>query len=138
MPLPSERHIRILVLHPAVRLDSPISCTLKEISLDAIRDKKHQYEALSYVWGSPAGDREVTCNKRALLVTENCLLALRYLRRKTRKRLLWVDAICINQESIEERNIQVRLMGDVYSLSKHVLIWLGIGDVQTKMLFRLF
>jgi hypothetical protein len=39
--------------------------------------------------------------------------------------LLWVDAICINQDDIEERNRQVKLMAFIYSRALAVLVWLG-------------
>lgn len=38
---------------------------------------------------------------------------------------LWIDAISINQNDIPERSKQVSMMGDIYSLSQTVLVWLG-------------
>jgi len=70
------------------------------------------------------------------MVTDNCLTALRYLRPKKKARTLWVDAICIDQSSINERNHQVKLMGDVYKLARRVLIWLGEGDADSPGLMR--
>jgi hypothetical protein len=40
-------------------------------------------------------------------------------------RKLWIDALCINQEDIAERNVQVQRMGNIYQTAKGVLIWLG-------------
>jgi hypothetical protein len=37
----------------------------------------------------------------------------------------WIDAICINQSAISERNHQVRLMSDIYKTAQAVLVWLG-------------
>jgi hypothetical protein len=39
--------------------------------------------------------------------------------------LLWVDAICIDQSNIEERNHQVKLMDLIYKNAKIVFMWLG-------------
>jgi hypothetical protein len=39
--------------------------------------------------------------------------------------LLWIDALCINQDDVNERTQQVRMMGDVYSSAEQVIIWLG-------------
>jgi hypothetical protein len=38
---------------------------------------------------------------------------------------LWVDAICIDQSNIAERNQQVAMMGDIYSTATRVAAWLG-------------
>ena len=130
------KHIRVLILHPSRDFQAPVTCSLREISLEAKADKACFYDALSYVWGSPTGDREIICDGQTLMVTDNCLTALRYLRPKKKARTLWVDAICIDQSSINERNHQVKLMGDVYKLARRVLIWLGEGDADSPGLMR--
>ncbi|KAJ4289848.1 hypothetical protein N0V90_011180 [Kalmusia sp. IMI 367209] len=38
----------------------------------------------------------------------------------------WIDAICINQGDIAEKNEQVPRMGDIYSMATRVWIWLGV------------
>ncbi len=38
---------------------------------------------------------------------------------------MWVDSICINQESIEEKNHQVRMMWRIYRSAARVWIWIG-------------
>jgi hypothetical protein len=72
------------------------------------------YEALSYVWGSKTGDRLLYYEGKVVLTTQNCEEALRSLRRSSTARALWIDAICIDQTNLLERNAQVDLMGDVY------------------------
>jgi hypothetical protein len=37
----------------------------------------------------------------------------------------WIDAVCINQRDISERNDQVAMMRDIYSNASFVLVWLG-------------
>lgn len=135
-PLSPGKTIRILILEPALQMSKPVSCSLKELSLENVDPKKSPYEALSYVWGSPKGDKKLNCNGQPLLVTENCLAALRHLRYRRKSRTLWIDAICIDQSSVKERNHQVRLMGDVYKLARRVLIWLGVGNRDTGRLMR--
>jgi hypothetical protein len=71
------------------------------------------------------GNIPVSCHGQELLITENCVAALRRIRSKFRKCILWIDSICIDQSSTEERNHQVALMGDVYSMASEVIIWLG-------------
>jgi hypothetical protein len=57
------------------------------------------------------------CEKKVILITENCDAALRHLRHSRTSRTLWVDSVCIDQSAILERNQQVTLMGDVYKLA---------------------
>jgi len=54
-----------------------------------------------------------------------------------KKRVLWVDAICINQEDLAERNSQVLLTSQIYSGCTRCLIWLGEEDDETEAAFRL-
>lgn len=81
---------------------------LSEIDIDT----SPSFEALSYVWGSPDPAGEVTILRKSsngaketsrLPVTPNCLSALQALRCCFRARKLWIDAICIDQDSAEEK-----------------------------------
>jgi hypothetical protein len=67
----------------------------------------------------------IECSGRKLNITTNLFDALKRLRLPDADRVLWVDAICINQFDLEEKNIQVPLMKDIYSKASVVLIWLG-------------
>lgn len=40
-------------------------------------------------------------------------------------RPIWIDALCINQDNLEERSSQVALMNKVYSRAYIAIIWLG-------------
>lgn len=89
------------------------------------------YEALSYVWG--ARTREGCLSLReygrcALPITDNLAAALRRLRYKDYRRVLWVDALCINQKGNVEKSQQVILMAEIYSRAARVLVWLGDTD----------
>ena len=89
------------------------------------------YEALSYVWGSEAEPSFVTVRRSSryspgrLSVTQNLAEALRYLRKENEDRILWVDAICINQKDLAERGVQVGRMGNIYKNATQVDVWLG-------------
>jgi len=135
-PLRSEKSTRVLLLQPAAQHSDPLHCSLNEISLKDGDGMHPAYEALSYVWGSPTGDRVVDCEGKTILVTENCEAALRHFRLKNRIRIMWIDSVCIDQKSISDRNHQVKLMGEVFERAKKVLIWLGNGDEGTTALFR--
>ena len=49
------------------------------------------------------------------------------MRLEDRERVLWIDAVCIDQTSNEEKSHQVGLMSKIYSLGKCNLVWLGEG-----------
>jgi hypothetical protein len=52
---------------------------------------------------------------------------------------LWVDALCINQDDVKERNFEVKRMGEIYARATKPVVWLGpqeshpIGDSQTAI-----
>lgn len=125
-PLAGPRNIRILLLEPARKFDAPIQCSFQELNLAEISANDGQYEALSYQWGAPTGTRPIRCEGATILVTPNCEQALLHLRWKRKVRRLWIDAICINQASVQEKNVQVPMMGDVYSCASQTVMWLGL------------
>lgn len=69
-----------------------------------------QYDALSYTWGDGQRSKSISCNGRRLAVTTTLLEALHRFRQADQIVTLWIDQICICQESIRERNAQVQLM----------------------------
>ncbi|KAJ4351345.1 uncharacterized protein N0V89_006685 [Didymosphaeria variabile] len=94
------------------------------------------YEALSYVWGDPKITAPIDVNGHTLQVTTNLEVALRHLRLPKEDRVLWIDAIVINQLDLAERAQQVALMGDVYSKAASVRVWLGPADAYTTIIFE--
>lgn len=134
---PERREIRVLNVHPG-GLNDDIVCNLTTISLGEA--DCNAFNALSYVWGDARQRQPITLDGVRVTVTANLAIALRSLRSRSpstnlsREVLalpLWVDAVCINQEDLEERSQQVRMMRDIYSAAQRVLIWLGEGDEQT-------
>ena len=63
----------------------------------------------------------------SLDVTRNLAVALRHLRYEREPRVLWIDAICINQQDVHERSAQVERMGDIYRSARQTTVWLGPG-----------
>jgi len=68
-------------------------------------------------------------------VTKNLESFLQHARVPFSGLMLWIDALCINQQSIEERNHQVLLMGKIYAGARKVIVWLGHGDTAISQLF---
>ena len=61
--------------------------------------------------------------------------ALKYFRHAARRRVLWVDAMCINQNDPDEKSEQVPIMGEIYSRATKVYAWLGEADRQIDCVF---
>lgn len=100
---------------------SEIRCTLETVSFT----KSPSYVALSYVWGSTLNPRQIWLNGNPHLITQNLNAALLNLRFEDCDRLIWIDALAINQSNVSERNAQVSRMCDIYALSSSLIIWLG-------------
>jgi hypothetical protein len=132
-PLDREtREFRLLRISPSEDFKAPIRCKIFHSSLD----KCPEYEALSYVWGDQNVTEDIFIHDQPRAVTKNLELALRYIRLPKKKRILWVDALCINQSHVPEKNDQVAQMRDIYLTSKRVVVWLGEeGNAQAAIDF---
>jgi len=120
--------IRLLVLRPGDGT-AVVACDLITVSLD----DNPIYEALSYVWGDASKQTYVELCGQQASVTINLEAALRAFRLKDCDRTIWVDALCINQRYIDERNDQIRIMGRIYEDAKSCIVWLGEGSKQTDL-----
>ncbi|KAI2620942.1 heterokaryon incompatibility protein-domain-containing protein [Hypomontagnella submonticulosa] len=130
--------IRLLRIH-AGDVDAEIQCDLLHLQLDARPD----YFALSYVWGDVSKKISILVNGQQFDVGENLYDALRHLRQfyvqPDSSPFIWIDAMCINQEDIDERSRQVTRMTDIYTLSYQVIIWLGtISERDDELIGGLF
>jgi hypothetical protein len=96
------------------------------------------YEALSYAWGDPNVLLPIILNSRVAHVTENLEIALRSLRSRDQERILWIDAISINQQDATEKSKQVLQMGQIYANAFKVLVWLGSSDEDIRLGLLIF
>ncbi|KAL8347259.1 hypothetical protein RB601_003225 [Gaeumannomyces tritici] len=139
-PLP-HHSIRLLRLMPHKDKEAPIRCQLFEYSLQEPGQGIHLYEALSYVWGSQENKLPIyiqstdkggcssatptTGDDHCLLVTANLHKALSCVRNRLLERVLWIDAVCIDQGNEDEKGRQVRSMAKIYANASRVIVWLG-------------
>jgi hypothetical protein len=91
------------------------------------------YDALSYTWGTTEKLAKLIVNGGIIYVTFNLYTALQHLRFEDEDRILWIDAICIDQDNIQERRHQVQQMGRIYKAAERVVIWLGQGTKETDL-----
>lgn len=131
---PLKRQIRLLrVLSDGDAPDPEQNSSLVRCDLSVHHLKQESplpYTALSYVWGPPSTmsgseDDTLVVNGEAIPARKNLLSALRVFRKRKDTTYLWVDAVCINQDDLEEKMTQIKLMGDIYSLAEKTVIWLG-------------
>jgi hypothetical protein len=118
-----ENVIRFVVLQAGEPTDL-VQCSLITGHLDALP----KYEALSYVWGSQENPKTIHLNGQTLFITQNLHQALIRLRKPAKDRVIWIDALAINQSDILERNTQVQKMLIIYRSARAVLGWIGQGD----------
>lgn len=119
-PLQEPMDFRLLELLPGER-DETLKCSLTHSSLTS----HPYYHAVSYTWGTPGLLQEIELSGVAHSIQANLFDFLKQLRLTYAAVTLWVDALCINGNDILEKNIQVPLMGLIYSYAKSVLVWLG-------------
>lgn len=117
---PNLRQIRLVTIEPGNWPDE-IKGSLHTFSLR----EQPAYEALSYVWGDPTHRKPIQLNSQIVEVTENLWTALRRLRKPSAPRVLWIDALCINQGDAEDKFSQVALMGEIFMGCAAAVLWLG-------------
>ncbi|PWY85805.1 hypothetical protein BO94DRAFT_440595, partial [Aspergillus sclerotioniger CBS 115572] len=122
--------IRLVELLPSFTSRSPIECRLIEVDLS----QKPDYEALSYVWGDPSRTIAICVDYCKMEVTENLWSALFRLRLKRKPKVIWADALCIDQQSTDDKRRQVQIMRDVYKTASQVIIWLGEHTDSSEIL----
>ncbi|PMD29609.1 hypothetical protein L207DRAFT_520892 [Hyaloscypha variabilis F] len=129
-------------------LPGPTSAEIEIEIFHVKRSSKPEYEALSYVWGpSERTDTALVCglakSRSQFLgylelqqrhedpktfrigITRSLAVALRNLRHPTKPKILWIDALCINQDDLAERSAEVLGMDLIYSNAVEVIVWLG-------------
>jgi Heterokaryon incompatibility protein (HET) len=150
-PLPSPTVIRLVEFEPSS--DGAISITLFSTKLE----DAPLFDALSYTWGSPqspvlsasttaiswdTADIPIFCNGKRLFIASNLKDALCMLQKTDwisenvpKQRYIWIDALCIDQTNLSEREAQVSLMGELFRKATTVIAWLGDEDCSTSDAF---
>ncbi|KAK8856039.1 Heterokaryon incompatibility [Apiospora arundinis] len=142
--IPDKGYIRLLELLPAPE-GQGIEVKLKSVSLE---DSVGSYDALSYVWGDQDQPRRGIsvngCHFEVYKSLYNVLFSLRLSPGSTASSpdqesrvVLWVDAICINQTDVAERNAQVPIMDSIYRNARRTVVWLGDEEKKTESTFTM-
>ncbi|KAL8957075.1 MAG: hypothetical protein Q9193_005558 [Seirophora villosa] len=140
--LPSPSHIRLVRIASNDRKEVGYEMVTVDLA------SRPTYNALSYTWGNPLppGDPEnepyinrlsriLFRHGQLLSIGQNLTTALLRFQELGIRGDIWIDAICINQKDIEERNAQVAIMGDIYSHAEKVTVWLGDDHWDSRVAF---
>ncbi|KAH7406566.1 heterokaryon incompatibility protein-domain-containing protein, partial [Phaeosphaeria sp. MPI-PUGE-AT-0046c] len=87
------------------------------------------------LWGAPDPSSPILVNGQLFSVRQNLLDFLDMARQnQAAATTYWIDALCIDQGNILERNHQVAQMGDIYSRATCVYAWLGATTNDQDMI----
>ena len=140
-PLQSEhRQIRVLVVEPGPA-EADICARFECVTLTQPLDDKSGYHALSYYWAPPSETVPISidaCGQTSRVgISQTLHRALRRLRDSDECLRIWVDALCINQDDLEERAGQVAMMGSIYTHAQRVHVWLDNHILGIDAAFRI-
>ncbi len=131
--------IRVLVLKKTTGNDP--TCLLQHIYLAGRENQPpinkqgdiRTYHALSYEWGEKRHGRDITVDSIYVRIHRNLYEALKQIRSEQKDDLcLWIDALCINQEDLEEKSQQVGMMGKIFRNAEGVIAWLGVASDDSE------
>lgn len=120
---PSREEIRLLEI---VSTDEPIACRMLTASLQ-VPARCPAFCAISYVWGDldateiitvDGAERHITPSLHSALLCSYYHWQESFPDRWVSSCLLWADALCINQDDLQEKSSQIPLMGKIYSVAE--------------------
>lgn len=127
--------LRLIQVQPFER-DRTLTCEIKATTLPS------RYSALSYCWGSARNPVRISLvsskdqQQGYIWVRRNLYNFLRRVSKCNSEQpsWLWIDAICIDQGRVRERNHQVQQMGSIYQQATKVIVWLGEDHLVSQVL----
>jgi Heterokaryon incompatibility protein (HET) len=128
--LSQPTNIRLLLLLPGNENSNDVRGKLFQCNLRRPQQAIRPYEALSYFWGSDDKTESITIvddrnGDQELAITPNLHAALEQLQDRDIPRVIWIDAICIDQSEKVEKGHQLPLMAEIYARANRVIVWLG-------------
>jgi hypothetical protein len=129
----SATHMRLVeVLDDNYSETIQIRCRMSTWSVDTMPP----YHATSYTWGDPESNATILINDQTFRVRTNCELVLEQAYVYKKGCYYWVDAICINQEDLQEKSQQVGMMGQIYKSAQHVLACVGNHADDSRFFYQ--
>ncbi|KAF2642310.1 hypothetical protein P280DRAFT_367219, partial [Massarina eburnea CBS 473.64] len=94
-----------------------IHMTMKHVTLQ----EEPKFEALSYPWGIDKPENAILLDSLKELVRSLASAEVDHITSQT----IWIDAVYIIQNDLDERSEQIKLMRKVYYQAEGVIVWLG-------------
>jgi hypothetical protein len=126
----SRHYVRLL----RISRQNPCNSILYNLETVAVKElHQTRYKALSYIWGhahSASEIREIRIDNQAFHIRQNLFDFMAAAATRGESGLFFIDAICINQLDLEERQFQVQLMSRIYRCASEVIAWLGVPEAD--------
>lgn len=123
--LPGLKHVRLLKVDHGATSDSLVF----EFVTAPLDEVRNQFVAISYCWGKAKRDRFLVLRGGVVVpITANVESLIAQIFAGHDRELIWIDAVCINQDDIAERSAQVQIMKDIYDAARRVSVWLGAPE----------
>ncbi|ETS86575.1 hypothetical protein PFICI_00403 [Pestalotiopsis fici W106-1] len=134
-PLRQPDAIRLCRILPHSDAASSIHISLSSYHLS---NPTLNFTALSYTWGDPSDKTPISVggSEAFLQVPRSASEALTVLRLHGKKTLFWIDAICIDQNNLQEKTSQVRIMGRIFARAFCTTIYLGPHTKSSQIVFQ--
>ncbi|KAL8801197.1 MAG: hypothetical protein Q9182_004646 [Xanthomendoza sp. 2 TL-2023] len=116
--IPSDEHIRLVRISSLDPGGSRLLLQWQQVPLQFA----DEYNALSYTWGAPSANP--LSNIKGYRLTPNLMSCLAELMVQA-PGLWWIDALCIDQDNLDEKDQQVKKMRDIYAKAQKLYVWLG-------------
>ncbi|RMZ79075.1 hypothetical protein DV737_g3561, partial [Chaetothyriales sp. CBS 132003] len=124
----SDQSIRLVQIQGSSSASDILSLRITQFS----KLKRPPYTAISYTWGSSSQLLSIQINGRSFKIHLNLWHLLRHLRERGESRFLWIDALCIDQAYLPERNFHVQLMNKIYEDAEFAIVWLGLPSDERR------
>ena len=121
----------------------PVVCKLSIVSLL----DEPEFSALSYTWGDASVTEPIIVEGQSIAVTTSLIHALKAVYFQWTEgccsddnsgHRIWVDAVCINQPDIQEKNSQIPLMYEIYTSAQRTFCWVGLPTPELLGAFDVF
>ncbi|KAF2826800.1 HET-domain-containing protein, partial [Ophiobolus disseminans] len=115
----TKQEVRLVKLHRAAADEhTHVFCDVRTFEIATAPP----YVALSYTWGPPEPKRVIFIGDKSYEVRENLYNFLYAFRsEESNTEYIYIDQLCIDQGSPDERNHQVRLMAPIYTQCTFVI-----------------
>jgi len=117
-----------------------------DLEVTSLAAAANNYTAVSYTWGLGPPEHRVWIGHKPFLLRFSIWRFLKHCCKTGihDKAKLWIDSICIDQDSVLEKNSQVQLMKEIFQNAEKVLVWLseasesGIDKVMRQFCYEEF